>query len=93
MVVADAEEEEEGEEEDVDEEVGLGLRVIGIFLACPVVVAPPQSEAGTWEIDQDGNDICARFLSPEGKLLGFVLTGQRISEKQALSKEAPALLP
>lgn len=61
--------------------------------ACPVVVAPPQSEAGTWEIDQNGNDICARFLSPEGKLLGFVLTGERISEKQALSKEAPALLP
>ncbi len=61
--------------------------------ACPVVVAPPSTEEGTWQVDRDGINICARFVGPDENLLGFVLTGDRISEKQTLSKQVPALLP
>ncbi len=60
--------------------------------ACPVVVSPPVSDDGGWHIDQDGNDISARFIDGEGQLLGFVLTGDRVADKQALSKETAPLM-
>lgn len=54
--------------------------------ACPVVVCPPLSSDGNWEIEQDGLNIQARYLSATGEQLGFVLTGECVSEKQALAK-------
>lgn len=54
--------------------------------ACPVVVCPPLSSDGNWEVEQDGLNIQARYLSATGEQLGFVLTGESVSEKQALAK-------
>jgi len=61
--------------------------------AHPVVVSPPPYEApGEWEVEilQDG--VRALFKAGED-LLGFVLTGSTVSEKQALTKLLPAVLP
>ena len=56
--------------------------------ACPVIVCPPPTDAvGQWQIDKTGIDVCGRFTNDEGILQGFVLTGQRSVEKQALVKE------
>jgi rubredoxin-NAD+ reductase len=56
--------------------------------ACPVVVCPPPTNvSGEWQIQQEGLDIAGRFINDQGVLNGFVLTGQRTVEKQALVKE------
>jgi len=61
--------------------------------ACPVVVSPPPAgAAGGWDIDQQGNDVVARFIDNDGKLAGFALTGDGIRQKMALQKELPAIL-
>lgn len=62
--------------------------------ACPVVLAPPPAGAeGAWDIKQDGQiSVVARYLSPDLRLLGFVLTGTGTQEKLALQKELPPLL-
>lgn len=62
--------------------------------ACPVVVAPPPPGAeGTWETEGNGqNDVVAKYLSSDQRLLGFVLTGAGMQEKFALQLELPALL-
>ena len=61
--------------------------------ACPVVVSPPARGAqGEWNIQQDGNNVIARFCDNTGKLLGFALTGEGTKEKVRLQKELPALL-
>lgn len=54
--------------------------------ACPVIVCPPQSSNGEWEVEQCGMDISAKYVVQD-RLLGFVLTGQRIKDKQLLVKE------
>ncbi|ASP38032.1 FAD-dependent oxidoreductase [Bacterioplanes sanyensis] len=60
----------------------------------PVVVAPPQSGVeGAWQIDGQGSDIQAEFRAPGGELLGYALTGGTVSNKVALNKELPPLLP
>ena len=62
--------------------------------ACPIVVAPPPRDAaGEWQIDQNANNVVAKFCSPEGELLGFALTGEGTKEKLALQKQLPALMP
>lgn len=62
--------------------------------ACPVAVCPPPAGAeGDWEISGDGNSVRALFRGADSQLLGFVVTGEYASEKQALSKEVPAILP
>jgi rubredoxin---NAD+ reductase len=61
--------------------------------ACPVVVSPPARGAeGQWNIQEDGNNVVARFTDSTGKLLGFALTGEGTKEKMKLQKELPALL-
>lgn len=60
---------------------------------CPVVVSPPPKNAqGAWQIEKDGHDVCGEFRNNEGKLLGFALTGKRISDKIRLQKELPPVL-
>jgi rubredoxin-NAD+ reductase len=59
---------------------------------CPAAVNPPPLGAeGYWQVEQDGNHVKALFNNPEGKLLGFALTGRFAMEKQALSRQLPAL--
>ena len=59
---------------------------------CPTAVCPPPPEAeGSWAIEQYGTDVKALFKSPAGDLLGFAVTGRFAMEKQALSREVPAI--
>jgi len=61
--------------------------------ACPMVVSPPAiGLEGEWQIDGDGKDIKALFYTPERQLGGFVLTGAKVAEKTALTKELPPVL-
>jgi rubredoxin-NAD+ reductase len=61
--------------------------------ACPIVAAPPpRSAEGEWEINAELDNITALFRSADGQLQGFVLTGTAVSQKQALTKQLPALL-
>lgn len=62
--------------------------------ACPIVVAPPPRDAeGEWLIEQNGQNVVARFVDPNDQLIGFALTGEGTSEKLALQKALPALMP
>jgi len=60
--------------------------------ACPVVVAPaPVGAEGQWVVEGEGVDIRALFRAPDGRLLGFALTGSHIQEKQELARELPPI--
>jgi rubredoxin-NAD+ reductase len=61
--------------------------------AHPVVVSPPApGSAGEWQVEQGADGVKALYVDAAGAALGFVLTGKRIIEKAALSKEVPAVL-
>lgn len=61
--------------------------------AHPVVVAPPPRGAqGEWVLEEGDDGVHGRFLDPGGRLLGFALTGGRVADKQALTRELPPLL-
>ena len=61
--------------------------------AHPAVVSPPDpASAGEWQVEQGPDGVKALYLDAAGAPLGFVLTGKRIIEKAALSKEIPAVL-
>ena len=61
--------------------------------ACPVVVSPaPRGAAGSWTIQENGNDVVAEFRDAAGQLLGFALTGEGTKEKLRLQKELPPIL-
>jgi rubredoxin---NAD+ reductase len=62
--------------------------------ACPTVVCPPPVEAeGAWQVTTT-NDACdARFIGPDGALLGFALLGAATTLRQSLVGTVPALLP
>jgi len=61
--------------------------------ACPMVVSPPEiGLEGEWQIEADEKDVKALFYTKEQKLAGFVLTGAKIAEKNALTKELPPVL-
>lgn len=57
--------------------------------ACPVVVCPPSSTEGQWEVEQHGKNTRGLFKNNNGDVLGFVLTGDCVSEKQSLAKLCP----
>jgi rubredoxin-NAD+ reductase len=62
--------------------------------AHPIVVSPPaQNVEGEWQVDLEDSGARALFRAKDGSLLGFVLTGDKVNEKPALSKELPAVLP
>ena len=59
----------------------------------PVAVnPPPPGAAGAWTISGDGRDRVALFHAPDGRALGFALTGTAVTQRQALAKEMPDLL-
>lgn len=61
--------------------------------ALATVVSPPPAHArGDWQIEGDESDIRATFISDDGRMLGFALTGEAATEKQALSRQLPAVL-
>jgi len=61
--------------------------------AHPVVVAPPPAGAtGAWQEQAVGNGVQALFLAPDGRLLGFALTGTAVAEKQRLTAQLPPVL-
>jgi rubredoxin-NAD+ reductase len=57
-----------------------------------VVSAPGPGSAGEWQVERDSGGVKALYVDAAGAPLGFVLTGKRIMEKAALSKEIPAVL-
>ncbi len=59
--------------------------------ACPVVVCPPLTDEGEWRVEQEGLNTKGLFFDSEDKLLGFVLTGDCVGEKQALSKQTQGI--
>ncbi|MGD8783343.1 MAG: FAD-dependent oxidoreductase [Thioalkalispiraceae bacterium] len=60
--------------------------------AMPTIVAPPAIDTqGEWEFTSMDNGIKALYKQGD-QLLGFVLMGDAASEKQALTKELPAVL-
>ena len=61
--------------------------------ALPMVICPPvPGAAGEWVMEGEGRDRKALFIGPDGKALGFALSGARVNERQALAKEMPPLL-
>jgi len=61
--------------------------------AHPVVVSPPAiDQKGEWRIEENTDGVMACFYAEDERLLGFALTGRRISEKQRLSKLVPPVL-
>lgn len=62
--------------------------------AHPIVVSPPASFAqGEWHIEVGDKGVRALFKNGSDHLLGFVLTGEFVNDKQKLTKELPAVLP
>ena len=62
--------------------------------AHPVVVAPPpRGTTGSWQVDADDDGIRALFVGADGMPVGFVLTGSKVADKNALAKTLPAVLP
>ncbi|MET0027222.1 MAG: FAD-dependent oxidoreductase [Candidatus Thiodiazotropha sp.] len=51
----------------------------------PVVVLPPEpGTSGDWESETDAQGTLCRFISDDGHLKGFALSGDRVDQKQAL---------
>lgn len=56
----------------------------------PTVVCPvPRRVEGKWEVEINEQGVCGLFKDKEDTLLGFVLMGERISEKTNLAKQIP----
>jgi len=61
--------------------------------AIGVVVSPPAAgAAGEWVIESNAEGAAARFVSPDGALLGFALVGQVTTQKASLQKSLPDVL-
>lgn len=61
---------------------------------CPVVVSPvAPGTAGGWAVEAEGNNVKATFVSPEGRLLGFALTGSYATDMKVKTELARALPP
>ena len=61
--------------------------------AFPMAVAPPtENSVGTWDCVGEDIDWKAIFTAADGQILGWVLTGKYLAEKQALTKLLPPLL-
>lgn len=61
--------------------------------SCSVVVAAPNDKiVGEWKIKSDKQGVHAQYFDQDGKLQGFALVGKAVEDKQALTKELPAIL-
>jgi len=60
----------------------------------PTVVCPaPRRIEGEWDVEINDQGVCGLFKDSAGSILGFVLMGERITEKTALAKQIPDWLP
>jgi rubredoxin-NAD+ reductase len=60
---------------------------------CPLVVSPPQKGSeGGWIVEGEGRDIAALFQAPDGRLLGYALTGNAVQQRLALNKQLPPVM-
>jgi rubredoxin-NAD+ reductase len=60
--------------------------------ACPaVIVHPPIGIDGEWQFEEEGEHVKGLYIAQDGTTLGYVLTGDRVSEKQSLNKLIPPL--
>lgn len=60
---------------------------------CPLVVSPPApGSEGGWTIEGEGSDITALFKTPDGRLLGYALTGAAVQQRLALNRQLPPVL-
>jgi rubredoxin-NAD+ reductase len=57
-----------------------------------VVSSPAESAAGQWDVTVEEGGVRALFQDAEQKLLGYVLTGSTVAEKQKLTKQVPPVL-
>lgn len=56
----------------------------------PTVVCPvPRPIEGEWDVEINEQGVCGLFKDSSNNVLGFVLMGERITEKTALAKEIP----
>jgi rubredoxin-NAD+ reductase len=53
--------------------------------ACPVALVPPK-EPGEWHFEEDSTGLSGKHLDARGQLTGYVLTGERVTERIALTK-------
>ncbi len=61
--------------------------------ALPTVVCPPApGRSGGWTVAGGAHSLAARFLDADGAMLGFALTGEECSKRQAWTRELPPLL-
>ena len=60
--------------------------------ALPVVAYPPRSAVARWEINGEGDDLEARALDMNERLIGYALTGAAVRRKVELARQAPPLL-
>ncbi len=60
----------------------------------PVVACPPARNAeGQWiESGSLSDGMCSEFRAPDGKLLGFALTGQATTSRDTLAKQCPPVM-
>jgi rubredoxin---NAD+ reductase len=58
----------------------------------PVVALPPKVEPARWRLEGEGRDLTALAEAPDGRLLGFALTGACVRRKVELARSAPPLL-
>ena len=61
--------------------------------ASPLVVAPPpQGAAGAWQVEQTAKGQIARYLDPDGRLLGVALGGGETDQRLQYAQQLPAML-
>lgn len=56
----------------------------------PTVVCPaPRRVEGEWDVEINEQGVCGLFKDKDSKVIGFVLMGERVSEKTSLAKQIP----
>jgi len=77
-------------------ETPLTLPALPVVVKTPalptVVCPPPPGQAGAWVVEGEGRDRKALFVTPEGKEVGFALSGSHVSARAALAKTMPDVL-
>lgn len=59
---------------------------------CPVIICQPSQTEFTWQYEINGNHIKALAHDSTGKLIGFILTGDKIHERAALVMQLPDVM-
>lgn len=60
---------------------------------CPIAICPPSVTDFIWNYEIEGNNVCALAYDKSEKLVGFVLTGEKIHERPALVAQLSDIIP